>query len=73
MALKAADVPLESIYKLSDRSGDRQFTKFYRFKNVKLLNEQGKPGKKQTVEYSVTYKRRKAGPELNAARKRQPL
>jgi hypothetical protein len=33
-----------------------------------------KPGKKQRrVEYSVTYKRRKIGPELNAERKRDPL
>jgi hypothetical protein len=31
------------------------------------------PGKKQRVEYSVTYKRRKVGPELNAERKREPL
>ena len=32
-----------------------------------------KPGKKQTVEYSVTYKRRKVGPELNTEKKREPL
>jgi hypothetical protein len=32
-----------------------------------------KPGKKQRVEYSVTFKRRKVGPELNAERKREPL
>ena len=32
-----------------------------------------KPGKKQKVEYSVTYKRRKVGPELNIERKREPL
>ena len=31
------------------------------------------PGKKQVVGYSVTYKRRKVGPELNAERKREPL
>jgi hypothetical protein len=31
------------------------------------------PGKRQTVSYSVTYKRRKVGPELNAERKREPL
>ena len=59
VALKVADVPLESIYKLTDRDhvsprlhhvlmvegegpGVReQFTKFYRFKNIKLLDEQG--------------------------------
>ena len=32
-----------------------------------------KPGKKQTVEYSVTYKRRKVGPELNTERMRELL
>ena len=31
------------------------------------------PGKKQTVSYSVTYKRRKVGPEINTERKREPL
>jgi hypothetical protein len=32
-----------------------------------------KPGEKQVVRYSVTYKRRKVGPELNVERKREPL
>ena len=32
-----------------------------------------KPGKKQRVEYSVTCKRRKVGPELNTERKREML
>jgi hypothetical protein len=32
-----------------------------------------KPGKKQRVDYSVKYKRRKVGPELNTERKREPL
>ena len=32
-----------------------------------------KPGEKQFVTYSVTYKRRKVGPELNVERKREPL
>jgi len=32
-----------------------------------------KPGKKQRVEYSVTYKRRKVEPELNSERMREPL
>ena len=45
VAFKVADVPLECIYKLSDRNGGQQFTKFYRFKNVKLLDEQGKEQK----------------------------
>jgi hypothetical protein len=40
-----ADVPLECMYKLTDRDGGQQFTKFYRFKNVKLLDEQGKEKK----------------------------
>jgi hypothetical protein len=31
------------------------------------------PGEKQVVRYSVTYKRRKVGPELNVERKREPL
>jgi len=32
-----------------------------------------KPGEKQFLRYSVTYKRRKVGPELNVERKREPL
>jgi hypothetical protein len=32
-----------------------------------------KPGKKETVKYSVTYKRRKMPPELNPEKKREPL
>jgi hypothetical protein len=31
------------------------------------------PGQKQTVTYSVTYKRRKVEPELNQEKKREPL
>ena len=50
MALKVAEVPLESIYKLSDRTGDQGFTKFYRFKNVKLLDEKGKEKKLSAME-----------------------
>jgi hypothetical protein len=63
VALKVADVPLESIYKLSDRNnvsprpfvgegpGVRElFTKFYRFKNIKLLDEQGKEKKLSSME-----------------------
>jgi hypothetical protein len=45
VALKVADVPLECFYKLSDRTGDTQFAKFCRFKNVKLLDDQGKEKK----------------------------
>ena len=50
VALKVAEVPLESIYKLSDRTLDQQFTKFYRFKNVKLLDDQGKEKKLSAME-----------------------
>ncbi len=61
VALKVTDVPLESIYKLSDRSSPRPlagegpgvregFTKFYRFKNVKLLDEKGKAKKLSAME-----------------------
>ena len=62
VALKVAEVPLESIYKLSDRSqssplppgegpGVRApFTKFYRFKNVKLLDEKGQEKKLSSME-----------------------
>ncbi|NLZ01070.1 MAG: DUF4139 domain-containing protein, partial [Pirellulaceae bacterium] len=31
------------------------------------------PGEKKFVKYSVTYKRRKVGPELNTEKKREPL
>jgi hypothetical protein len=41
VALQVADVPLESLYKLTDRDGGIQFTKYYRFKNEKLLDDDG--------------------------------
>jgi hypothetical protein len=41
VSMKAADVPLESVYKLTDREGGQHFTKFYRFKNIKLLDDEG--------------------------------
>ena len=50
VALKVAEVPLESIYKLSDRAGDQGFTKFYRFKNIKLLDDHGKVKKLSAME-----------------------
>ena len=50
VALKVAEVPLECIYKLSDRDGDSPFTKFYRFKNVKLLDERGRAKKLSAME-----------------------
>ena len=48
--MKVAEVPLECLYKLSDRDGGKQFTKFYRFKNLKLLDEQGKEKKLSAME-----------------------
>jgi hypothetical protein len=50
VAMKVAEVPLEAFYKLSDRQGGGQFTKFYRFKNLKLLDEQGKEKKLSGME-----------------------
>ncbi len=41
VAMEIAEVPLECVYKLTDRDGGAQFTKYYRFKNVKLTDEQG--------------------------------
>jgi len=42
VSMKIADVPLECFYKLTDRDGGTQFTKYYRFKNKKLLTDDGK-------------------------------
>ncbi|MDP6439415.1 MAG: hypothetical protein QGH74_07265, partial [Candidatus Brocadiia bacterium] len=42
VALNVDGVPLKAIYKLSDRTGGRQFTKYFRFKNKKLLDRRGK-------------------------------
>ncbi len=50
VALKVGEVPLECLYKLTDRDGGQQFTKFYRFKNVKLLDEKGKEKKLSAME-----------------------
>ncbi|NQU23071.1 MAG: hypothetical protein HQ567_17475, partial [Candidatus Nealsonbacteria bacterium] len=41
ISMEVADVPLECIYKLTDRDGGKHFTKFYRFKNVKLVGDDG--------------------------------
>jgi len=41
VSMKVADVPLECIYKLTDRHGGNHFTKYYRFKNLKLLDDAG--------------------------------
>ena len=42
VSMKVNEVPLECLYKLTDRDGGREFTKFYRFKNIKLLDARGK-------------------------------
>ncbi len=41
VSMKVTDVPLECIYKLTDREKGDFFTKYYRFKNEKLKDEQG--------------------------------
>ena len=41
VSMQIADVPLETIYKLSDRTNANQFTKYYRFKNHKIADEDG--------------------------------
>jgi hypothetical protein len=41
VSMKIADVPLEVMYKLTDRDGGAQFTKYYRFKNRKLRDNAG--------------------------------
>ena len=38
------------LYKLTDRDGGQQFTKYYRFKNLKLLDEKGKEKKLSAME-----------------------
>jgi hypothetical protein len=42
VSMKVAEVPLECIYKLTDRDGGKHFTKYYRFKNIKLTDDAGK-------------------------------
>ena len=41
ISMKIARVPLECIYKLTDRDGGKHFTKYYRFENKKLLDDDG--------------------------------
>jgi hypothetical protein len=43
IALNAEGVPLKAIYKLSDRVNGALFTKYLRFKNQKLLKDNGDP------------------------------
>ncbi|MDD4268509.1 MAG: DUF4139 domain-containing protein [Pirellulaceae bacterium] len=42
VSMKVGDVPLECLYKLSDRDGGTAFAKYYRFKNLKLIGRDGK-------------------------------
>jgi hypothetical protein len=49
-ALEVAEVPLETLYKLTDRDGGAQFSKYYRFKNVKLLADSGQEKKLPAME-----------------------
>lgn len=39
VSMEVADVPLECVYKLSDRGHSGAFTKYYRFKNKKITDE----------------------------------
>jgi len=41
VSMKVAEVPLECIYKLTDREDGDFFTKYYRFKNEQLKDDQG--------------------------------
>ncbi len=41
VSMQVAEVPLECIYKLTDRDAAEQFTKYYRFENKKLLDDDG--------------------------------
>jgi hypothetical protein len=50
VAMKAAEVPLECLYKLTDRDGGAIFVKHYRFKNAKLLEANGKEKKLSDME-----------------------
>jgi len=50
VSMKVAEVPLECFYKLTDRDGGTQFTKYYRFKNLKLLDENGEEKKLADME-----------------------
>jgi hypothetical protein len=41
VSMTVVDVPLECLYKLTDRDGGERFTKYYRFKNAKRTDDQG--------------------------------
>ena len=42
VSMQVAEVPLEVLYKLTDRDGGAQFSKYYRFKNSKITDDAGK-------------------------------
>jgi len=50
VSMKVAQVPLECFYKLTDRDGGTHFTKYYRFKNLKLVDENGEEKKLADME-----------------------
>ena len=50
VAMKVTEVPLECLYKLTDRDGGANFIKYYRFKNAKLLEAGGKEKKLSDME-----------------------
>ncbi|MDP6629733.1 MAG: hypothetical protein QGH42_02650 [Kiritimatiellia bacterium] len=50
VSMKITDVPLAPIYKLTDRDGGQFFTKYYRFKNKKLLDDAGAEKKLSAME-----------------------
>ncbi len=50
VSMEIAEIPLEVIYKMTDREGASQFTKFYRFKNEKLTADDGKEKKLADME-----------------------
>jgi hypothetical protein len=50
VSMDVTEVPLAAIYKLTDRDGGRAFTKYYRFKNQKLLDKRGKERKVPDME-----------------------
>ncbi len=41
VCLEVGEVPLECLYKLTDRDGGAAFTKYYRFENKMILDEEG--------------------------------
>ncbi len=50
VSMEIVGAPLECMYKVTDRDGGTRFTKYYRFKNLKLLDENGKEKKLPAME-----------------------